>query len=472
MRVTVKTKIWITILTVVLMFVFFILFYFPKRQELYLLKNYNKEIQNLANTVALGIKIAITEENFEGVQTAMDFVKKDPHLLYVSMLEKDTLWNDTHSSFKITTSVFKTYPENAAIDTSTNPDHAIIVKKAAFMTPAMNGEIVLGFTTEEIIKSRKDIWTTSIFASLVVFIIGILIGFWLARNISVPVLALRDAANKVGEGDLSQKVVNSSNDEIGELGQAFNKMVNDLRKAKNEVEQRTSELIESKKKTDVLLLNILPAETAEELKTTGSAKAKSYDQVTVMFSDFSDFTKISEKMQPKELVAELNDCFSAFDNITTKYRIEKIKTIGDAYMCVGGLPHESETHAQDVVNAAIEMRNFMHHHNKEKMARGEVPFEMRIGINTGSVVAGIVGIKKFVYDIWGNTVNIASRMESCGEPGQINISGSTRACLEDTYSCIWRGKVKAKGIGEVDMYFVNEPVNLDGNSSTHEKKFS
>jgi class 3 adenylate cyclase len=461
MRITVKTKIWMTVLSVVLMFAFFVLFYFPSLQEQYLLKNYNKEVQNLANTVALGVKIAITEQNFEGVRTAMDFVKEDRHLRYVSLLQNDTVWNDDHKGYELKTTVFKTFPEGAQVDVNAKSDDSIIVKNSVFKTPVMNGVIKLAFTTEEIIASKKQIRITSLIVSAVVFVIGILIGFWLARNISVPVLALRDAANRVGEGDLTQMVTSTSKDEIGELGIAFNKMVIDLRKAHNEVEVRTGELIIEKKKTDELLLNILPAETADELKATGFAKAKNHELVTVLFADFIGFTEISETLQPAQLVADLNYCFSAFDLITEKYGIEKIKTIGDAYMCVGGLPVRSDTHAIDVVSAAVEIRAFMLQYKKEKEAKGERPFEVRIGVNTGPVVAGIVGIKKFAYDIWGNTVNIASRMESSSEAGKINVSGSTWSLIKDHFNCTWRGKIKAKGIGEIDMYFVSVPAEKE-----------
>ncbi len=458
MRLTVKTKIWMTVLTVVLMFSFFILFYFPARQEQYLLKNYNKEVQNLSNTVALGVDIALTDQNFLGVQRAMNFVKADSHLRYISMLQTDTAWNDNHNDYKLKTTVFKTYPESAVADIAAISNDSIIIKKAGFATPMMSGQIMLAFTTEEISIAKKQIRITSIIVSLIVFVIGIIIGFWLARNISVPVLALRDAANKVGEGDLTQRVVSRSHDEIGELGLAFNKMVIDLSKARQEVEERTGELMIEKKKTDELLLNILPAETAEELKATGMAKAKNYANVTVLFADFKGFTEISEKLNPDQLVSDLNYCFSGFDSICGKYRIEKIKTIGDAYMCAAGLPVINETHPADMINAAIEIRDFMQQFKLAKESRGERPFEIRIGVNTGSVVAGIVGIKKFAYDVWGNTVNIASRMESSGEAGKINISGTTYTLIKDNFICAWRGKISAKGIGEIDMYFVEGPV--------------
>ncbi len=214
-------------------------------------------------------------------------------------------------------------------------------------------------------------------------------------------------------------------------------------------------IIKEKRRSDKLLLNILPTDVAKELKDKGSAEARDYQEVSVMFTDFKDFTKISEKMTPSELVKEIDFCFSAFDNIIHKHGIEKIKTIGDAYMCAGGLPVANKTHAEDTVKAAIEIRDFMANLNKEKLAKGELPFEIRIGINTGPVVAGIVGVKKFAYDIWGDTVNLASRMESSGEAGKVNISGSTYELVKDKFTCSHRGKIQTKNKGEVDMYFVS-----------------
>lgn len=209
-----------------------------------------------------------------------------------------------------------------------------------------------------------------------------------------------------------------------------------------------------KKRSDELLLNILPEETAEELKNKGSAEAKSYDLVTVMFTDFKDFTQASEKMEAKELVKEINYCYSEFDKIIESHNIEKIKTIGDSYMCAGGLPVVNRTNAVDVVRAAIEIQQFMHRHMEEREKQGRSFFQIRIGIHTGSVVAGIVGIRKFAYDIWGDTVNIASRMESSGEAGKINISGSTYELVKDKFRCVHRGKIEAKNKGEIEMYFV------------------
>ena len=181
---------------------------------------------------------------------------------------------------------------------------------------------------------------------------------------------------------------------------------------------------------------------------------KTFSMVTVMFTDFIDFTHVSQHISAELLVAELDYCFSAFDRMIQQYKIEKIKTVGDAYLCASGLPVSSFTHATDMVNAAIEIRNFMLERKKEKEAKGEIPFEIRIGIHTGPVVAGIVGVKKYAYDIWGDTVNVSARMEQNSEAGKINISGSTYDLVKDKFNCVYRGKIQAKNKGEIDMFFV------------------
>ena len=209
-----------------------------------------------------------------------------------------------------------------------------------------------------------------------------------------------------------------------------------------------------KKRSDELLLNILPDEVANEIKQSGRSQPKTFSMVTVMFTDFVDFTRVSQNISAELLVAELDHCFSAFDKMLQKYKIEKIKTVGDAYLAASGLPVSNFTHATDMVNVAIEIRNFMLERKKEKELKGEIPFQIRIGIHTGPVVAGIVGVKKYAYDIWGDTVNVAARMEQNSEAGKVNMSGSTYELVKDKFNCVHRGKIQAKNKGEIDMYFV------------------
>ena len=226
-------------------------------------------------------------------------------------------------------------------------------------------------------------------------------------------------------------------------------IVNQNKMLELKVEERTEQLRAEKQKSDDLLLNILPLEVAEELKEKGRAEAKYFENVTVLFTDFVNFTSISATLTPKELVAEIDRCFKEFDNIIERNGLEKIKTIGDAYMAVGGLPVTSADHAIQVINAAIEIRNFI---DEQTLNGGK--FGIRIGMHSGPVIAGIVGSKKFSYDIWGDTVNTASRLESNSEKGKINISGVTYELVKDHFECEYRGKIAVKGKGELDMYFV------------------
>jgi class 3 adenylate cyclase len=223
----------------------------------------------------------------------------------------------------------------------------------------------------------------------------------------------------------------------------------------HKVEERTNELRIEKKKSDDLLLNILPEDIANELKQTGNTKPRSYEVATVMFTDFENFTSKSEKLSPEELVAIIDTCFKKFDEIISKYNIEKIKTIGDAYLCVSGLPDKKDHSAVNVVKAAFEIIDFIF---SFRQTTGENSyFDIRIGIHTGPLVAGVVGDKKFAFDIWGDTVNTASRMEQNSEPNKINISQSTYDLVKDTFNCKFRGKKAAKNKGMIEMYFV-EPA--------------
>ncbi len=222
-----------------------------------------------------------------------------------------------------------------------------------------------------------------------------------------------------------------------------------------EIQQlRNVELKKEKDRSEALLLNILPAEVASELKDKGRADARLFENVTVLFTDFRGFATISERLTPQQLVDELHICFSAFDEICARHNIEKIKTVGDAYLAVSGLPLANPSHAEDMVRAAIEIRDFISQRRETASGGESEAFEVRIGIHSGPVVAGIVGVHKFAYDIWGDTVNTAARMEQYSESGRINISETTYQLLQGRFDCDYRGEVEAKNKGKLRMYFV------------------
>lgn len=221
-----------------------------------------------------------------------------------------------------------------------------------------------------------------------------------------------------------------------------------------ELRARTKDLENEKIKTDNLLHNILPIEIVDEYKKNNFITPRHYDSISIMFTDLQEFTEIASHLSPRKLVTELNDLFYGFDSIIEELKIEKLKTIGDSYMIGTGLPKECFDHAPKLVNLAIKMLKFLAQRNKD----AEIKWRMRMGINSGPAVAGVVGTNKFTYDVWGDTVNIASRMESSCEPGRINISGSTYQLVKDFYQCEYRGKLNAKGKGQIDMYYINNII--------------
>jgi len=221
-----------------------------------------------------------------------------------------------------------------------------------------------------------------------------------------------------------------------------------------EIKNQNQELESEKEKLDKLLLNILPQETVDELKSKGKASARNYRMASVMFTDFIGFTRISQNYRPKQLVSELDECFSEFDSIIDKYNLEKIKTIGDAYMCAGGVPIRNVSNPFDIILAALEIQNYIKQRNTIKINDGENPWELRIGINTGELVAGVIGTKRFAFDVWGDTVNVANRLESNSEAGKLNISKTNYEVVKDFFECSFRGKVNTKNRGLIEMYFV------------------
>jgi len=232
--------------------------------------------------------------------------------------------------------------------------------------------------------------------------------------------------------------------------------IEERKRIEKQLERSLIELSEEKQKADNLLLNILPVKIAAELKNTAKIEPVHFDSASVMFTDFVDFTRISEKISPQKLIGELDFYFSFFDTVVEKYNLEKLKTIGDSYMCAGGIPTPNNTHAHDIVMAALEIQNFFLNKRRSiKLPAQSHQFDIRIGINSGPLIGGVIGKKKFLYDVWGDTVNVASRMESSGVPGRVNISRSTYLLVKNHFECEYRGKIVAKNKGRIEMYFVN-----------------
>jgi adenylate cyclase len=232
-----------------------------------------------------------------------------------------------------------------------------------------------------------------------------------------------------------------------------------LKNSSEEVGRQKKALELERNKSDSLLLNILPEHVARELKEKGSITPKHYPIATVLFSDLAGFTKITKGMDPKALVDELNYLFVGFDRIIQHHAMEKIKTLGDGYMAAAGIPIQNSTNPVEAIEAAMELIEFVHERREHNLKHGLPPWELRIGIHTGEVIAGVIGSNKFSYDVWGATVNTASRMESAGEAGKVNISGITYQLVKEKFRCNRRGKIEVKNMGKMEMYFVDGRIN-------------
>ncbi len=310
---------------------------------------------------------------------------------------------------------------------------------------------------EQIDANTRNTIGLTIAALIIAILIGILTSQWITR----PLLRLSEAAKAIAQGNLNQQVGTSSIVEVATLSQAFDDMAIQLQDSlealhlANEdlearVEQRTGELRQEKERSEELLLNVLPASVADRLKQTNESPAESFEAVTILFADIVGFTSLAARLEPLQLVAGLNQIFSAFDKLTEKYDLEKIKTIGDAYMVVGGLPIARPDHAEAIANMALDMQAYI---QEMDIVFGE-ELQIRIGINTGPVIAGVIGIKKFIYDLWGDAVNVASRMESQGKPGYIQVTEVTYNQLNDKYILELRGSIAVKGRGEMLTYWL------------------
>ncbi len=299
-------------------------------------------------------------------------------------------------------------------------------------------------------------------------VVGTVVAYFLSRYLTRGLDQLEHGAALIGSGDLDHRISIQSRDELGDLAGTFNEMTGkllsarkQLTEANEELEKRHQEVEKQRQLSESLLHNILPVQVAEELSVHGKVEPKYFEDVTILFTDFVGFTLSTEKLPAEDLVYVLHDYFTVFDQIINRYGLEKLKTIGDSYMCVGGLPARTPSHPVDAVMAALEMVNAV---VKRDQPGSPARWAVRVGIHTGPVIAGVVGIQKFAFDIWGDTVNYASRMESSGAPNRINISERTYSRVKDFFECEHRGRVATKEKRELDMYFVKGALSslVDG----------
>lgn len=327
--------------------------------------------------------------------------------------------------------------------------------------------VILGFLTG--VYAGMGRHNVFVFGGMVVS--GILMFFstpfamsaYLASNFAAVSRQLKNQLKQVNE--LSEEALKKEREkqELLEKKKQFleaevRERTKEIEEQKRQIEQQQQALLSEKQKSEDLLLNILPKEIAEELKESGESKIKLFDSVSILFTDFINLNEISEQLSAQQLLDELNYCFEAFDQITTKFKIEKIKTVGYSYMAVSGLPLRNKNHAQKMIETAFEIRAFIEKYQQERKTTNKPYFKIKFGINSGEVVAGIVGIRKFAYDIWGDAVNTAARIKGISENGKINISQSTYELAKEFYDFEYRGILEIKGKGKAKMYFV-EPKN-------------
>lgn len=295
----------------------------------------------------------------------------------------------------------------------------------------------------EFVETDRTVWRISWLIFLASALIGGALAVVILRDVFGSIGELKEGAGRIGSGDLDHRVPIRNEDELGEVAHSFNRMADRLRERSEEIERQ-------RRISEDLLLNILPSQIAEELREHGHVEPKYYSDATIVFTDIVGFTSLFERLSVDRMVRLLDELVTAFDRVIRRYGLEKLKTIGDAYMCVGGLTRETASHPVDAIMASRELVTVV----RERGEAEGLPLSVRVGVHTGPVAAGVVGIDKFAFDVWGNSVNLAARLETSGEPDRINLSHSTWLRVKDFFACRERGTVTTKEGKEFNMYFL------------------
>lgn len=380
-------------------------------------------------TAKVGLEIGLQNENLEAMKTIFDWLKLQPDFEWVGIKDSSGTFFAQYPERKIT-------EEELKVLNDINRD--TVVYSENWKTFVESGKIFIKFSTKNYQAKKTKLLLDMALLTLGILLAASLISFFISIVLTKPIIKLTNIMNQVAQGDMNYREDVGGSRETKILSKSFHFMMD--------------EILAERKKSENLLLNILPKSIADRLKKGEATIADSYDEVSVLFADLVGFTELSAKLSAEELVIMLNKIFSQFDFLCEKYGVEKIKTIGDCYMVASNLPEKSFDSACNLVLMAREMLQIL------KQVEDEFHYNLnvRIGINTGNVVAGVIGKKKFIYDLWGDSVNLASRMESSGVPGKIQISHSTYELVKDKFHFESRGLIKVKGKGEQAAYLLAE----------------
>jgi class 3 adenylate cyclase len=430
-KVSIVYQISAVFITFTALLTVFFYFYFVKTQKETFEQQFNQKNNSVLQTVQIGLEIGLQNENFEVIKKMFDWVKLQPDFEWIGIKDSSGM-------------IFAQYPESnikeSDLQRFTSVNMPIISYSKLWKTSLDSGVVYVSFNTKNY-KAKKDnllhdILLSSIFLFLIVIIVSIAISIVLSR----PIIQLQNVMNKVGEGDFDFRTKISGNKEIANLANSFHLMMDEIQL--------------ERKKSEKLLLNILPKQIANRLKKGEVNISDSYSDVSILFADLVGFTELSSKLDAHRLVEVLNEIFTQFDLVCEKYNIEKIKTIGDCYMAAANLPTPDNKSALKLIIMAKEMIEILSVIEKKYAYN----LQIRIGINTGRVVAGVIGKSKFIYDLWGDAVNLASRFESHGLPGRIQISESTyemiKSDLGPELNFEDRGLIKIKGKNEQRAYLL------------------
>lgn len=445
MRLSLGLKISLAFTAVLMAMTGFLYWYFPDVQEKNLFASYIRETESVAETVALGVSIGFNNDDYSGTERALNYAKAVPGFEFVVIVNNGE--------------VVASFPENFIFDAQVETNAFLIIRKAEITAKTFTGttNAVIGRNLFPVQERTASIRKQALWWSFGLLFVGALTGSVAGFMVVRPVLQLQKIMQQVGEGNLSVHVPIMGNDEVGELADIFDKMLANVRssqlrlaQANVELQQSNDIIFEEREKSEQLLLNIMPPSIAHRLKQGESVIADSFSDVTIIFIDLVGFTQLSGRASPEEIIVILNAVFSTFDEIADSCGLEKIKTIGDAYMVVAGIPEWTPDHALRAAMMTLHVRDAIGNLNTHL----NTDLQVRIGIHSGSVVAGVIGTKKYAYDLWGDAVNIASRMESHGAPGRIHCSESVYHHLHKDFVFTDRGVMHIKGKGDMQTYFL------------------